>query len=143
MVAEIIAIIKDVSIIGLVVTATALLVVLTVGLIKLFPSWRRTSDNLERSTAATAKISEDFAAVSEDVAQNLAKLTKDSAQTAENLKESTSLLANISSLNLRAMFELLRESNVNNVRDSAQGYRIWILRGQLTVKSPFLTAKFG
>ncbi len=35
------------------------------------------------------------------------------------------------------------EDIVNTVSELLQGYRIWILRGQLTVKSPFLTAKFG
>ena len=86
---ETISIIKDLAVIILSVTAAALCVALTVGLIRLFPYLRRSASNLDKTTAATAQISQDFAAVSEGVAQNLSKTT-------DNLEKTTAATAQIS-----------------------------------------------
>lgn len=86
---ETIAIIKDIAIIILAVTAIVLCVALTVGFIRLFPHLRRSAQNLAETTAATAQISQDFAAISEGAAQNLSKTT-------ENLEKTTAATAQFS-----------------------------------------------
>ena len=114
---EVLGAIKYVAVIALTISATVLVIVLTIGLSKLIPVWIRIAGNIEKTTASTAKITQDLANVSEEAAQDFARLMSNSAQTAENLKDSTTLLANLSRFNVRAIAQAFSEGNVNNVRD--------------------------
>lgn len=118
---ETISIIKDLVVIILSVTAIVLCVALTVGFIRLFPYLRRSASNLEQTTEATAQISQDFAAVSEGVAQNLSKTT-------ENLEKTTAATAQISQ-DFAAVSQEASQNfakSVENVAQATQDLRYFV-----------------
>jgi methyl-accepting chemotaxis protein len=93
---EIVSAVKEVAIILFVIAAIILCTAVTVGIIKLFPSFRRTQHNLEKTTAATGKIAEDFATVSESVASNLAETAGNAMTMSVNVAKTTGDFARVS-----------------------------------------------
>ena len=92
---ETLAVVKEVAIILLVATATALCILAIVGLVRLFPYLRRLTENLAMTTASTAKIAGDLAGVSADVAADVRKATASAAEATENLAMTTASTAKI------------------------------------------------
>ena len=82
---EVTAVVKDIAVILLVVSATVLCVSITVGLIKLFPSIRDAIHHLASTARSASKISSDFAEVSANVATNLDRGTASIASASGNI----------------------------------------------------------
>lgn len=92
---EVLAIVKEVVIIVLVASASILCLLVIVGLVKLFPHLRRLVENLEGTTASTAKIASDLAGVSADVATDVKNTTSAAAMATKNLEDVTASAAKI------------------------------------------------
>lgn len=103
---ETLAIVKEIAVILLVATATALCVLTIVGLVRLFPYLRHISQNLAGTTASTAKIAGDLASVSAEVADDIRKATAATAETAENMAQTSKNVLD-SSAYIRTALQLL------------------------------------
>ena len=79
--------IRSVLAIAALATATVGVIVLLILLLSLYPSLRRTVQNLEAASAAAATATADFAAVSDYTAQNLADASADVNEAAANVRD--------------------------------------------------------